>query len=58
MADTATHVGSAPATGSPVEGWMLREDIVREVLARLARGEGVKTIARELGVDKKTVKRW
>jgi transposase len=37
---------------------MLREDIVREVLARLARGEGVKTIARELGVDKKTVKRW
>lgn len=37
---------------------MLREDVVREVLARLARGEGVKTIARELGVDKKTVKRW
>jgi len=28
------------------------------VLARLARGEGVKTIARELGVDRKTVKRW
>jgi transposase len=37
---------------------MLREDTVQEVLARLARGEGVKTIARELGVDRKTVKRW
>ena len=37
---------------------MLREDVVREVLARLARGEHVKTIARELGVDKKTIKRW
>ena len=30
----------------------------REGLARLTRGEPVKTIARELGVDKKTVKRW
>ena len=37
---------------------MLREDMVREVLARLARGEHVKAIARELGVDKKTIKRW
>jgi transposase len=37
---------------------MLREDVVRELLARLERGEGVKTIARELGVDRKTVKRW
>ena len=32
--------------------------MVRELLARLARGEPVKTIARELGVDKKTIKRW
>jgi transposase len=37
---------------------MLREDIVQEMLARLARGEGVKTIARDLGVDRKTVKHW
>ena len=37
---------------------MLREDTVQELLARLARGEGVKTIARELGVDRKTAKRW
>jgi transposase len=58
MDNQKTDVGSRPATGAPVEGWMLREDVVREVLARLARGEHVKTIARELGVDKKTIKRW
>jgi len=37
---------------------MLRADSVREILARAQRGEGVKRIARELGVDRKTVKRW
>ncbi|MER3425225.1 MAG: transposase, partial [Nitrospiraceae bacterium] len=37
---------------------MLQEDTVQEVLARLARGERVKAIAREFGVDRKTVKRW
>lgn len=58
MDDQAKDVGSTPVPGVPVEGWMLREDVVREVLARLARGEQVKTIARELGVDKKTIKRW
>ncbi len=58
MDDQRTDVGSTPVAGAPVEGWMLREDVVREVLARLARGEQVKAIARELGVDKKTIKRW
>jgi transposase len=58
MDDQATDVGSTPVPGAPVEGWMLGEDVVREVLARLARGEHVKAIARELGVDKKTIKRW
>ena len=58
MDDPQRDVGSTAATDTPVEGWMLREDIVREVLARLARGECVKAIARELGVDKKTIKRW
>jgi transposase len=58
MDDQAKDVGSTPVLGAPVEGWMLREDVVREVLARLARGEHVKAIARELGVDKKTIKRW
>jgi transposase len=37
---------------------MVGEDGVREIMARLARGDGVKQIARELGVDRKTVKRW
>ena len=58
MDDPQRDVGSTAATDTPVEGWMLREDIVREVLARLARGECVKAIARERGVDKKTIKRW
>jgi len=58
MDDQTTDVGSTAAIDAPVEGWMLQEDVVREVLARLSRGEHVKTIARELGVDKKTIKRW
>lgn len=58
MDDQTKDGGSTPVLGAPVEGWMLREDVVREVLARLARGEPVKTIARELGIDKKTIKRW
>ena len=57
MDDQARDVGSTPVPGAPVEGGMLREDAVRELLARLARGEHVKAIARELGVDK-TIKRW
>lgn len=38
MDETQTDIGSTLATGAPVEGWMLRQDVVREVLARLARG--------------------
>lgn len=37
---------------------MLRADLVREIMARRERGEGIRRIARELGVDRKTVKRW
>lgn len=37
---------------------MLRGDLVREIVARRERGEGIKRIARELEVDRKTVKRW
>lgn len=40
------------------EDEMLREDGVREVLARLQRGERIKPIARDLGVARNTVKRW
>ena len=42
MDDQAIDVGLTPVPGAPVEGWMLREDAVREVLARLARWEHVK----------------
>ncbi len=59
MSPTTTDpVGSAPCHHHRSEEPMLREDTVQEMLARLARGEGVKTIARDLGVDRKTVKRW
>jgi len=40
------------------EETMLRADVVQELLARVERGEGVKRIARELGIDRRTVKRW
>ena len=46
-----------PRREEPGEGEMLREDRVREVLARIERGEGIKRVARELGIDRKTVKR-
>ena len=51
-------VPSPPIPVGSAEGTMVQEDVVREILARLERGERVKRIARELGVDKKTVKRW
>jgi hypothetical protein len=37
---------------------VLGVDMVREVVARRERGLAAKRIARELGVDRKTVKRW
>lgn len=59
MSDTSpSSVGSVPCDHHGSEEPMLREDTVQEILARVARGEGIKTIARELGVDRKTVKRW
>jgi hypothetical protein len=45
------------ANGSAEEG-MLGADLVSEMVARKDRGEGIKQIARKLGVDRKTVKRW
>ena len=59
MSDTSqTSVDSTLCTHQRSEEPMLREDTVQKILARIARGEGIKTIARELGVDRKTVKRW
>ena len=58
MSETTTHsIGSSPCITHSGEEPMLGADTVQEVLARLARGEGVKALARELGVDRKTVKR-
>ena len=37
---------------------MLGGELVREMKARHTRGEGAKRIRRELGVNRKTVKRW
>jgi transposase len=48
-----------PSTASgSAEERMLGADLVSEMVARKDRGEGIKQIARELGVDRKTVKRW
>jgi transposase len=58
MDETMTAVASLPVPGGTAEERMVQEDVVREILARLARGDGVKAIARELGLDRKTVKRW
>jgi predicted transcriptional regulator len=37
---------------------MVRADMVAEIVARAERGEGSRRIARKLGVDRKTVRRW
>jgi hypothetical protein len=51
-------VVSRPRESGSAEEPMLRGDVVREIIARKERGTGIKRIARELGVDRKTVKRW
>ena len=58
MDEIKGFVGSLPASRDAREGLVLQEDRVREILSRLERGEGIKAIARELGVDRKTIKRW
>lgn len=58
MEEIAVEVSSPPTEFELAEGWMLKEAEVREVLSRIERGEKVKAIARELGVDRKTIKRW
>ncbi len=58
MEERLDRVVSPPSEARSAEERMLRADLVREMVARKERGEGVKRIARELGVDRKTVKRW
>jgi transposase-like protein len=58
MDEGSDRVTSLPKQTGSVEERMLGTDLVREIVARKERGEGIKGIARELGVDRKTVKRW
>ena len=58
MEERLDRVVSQPRESGSAEERMLRGDLVREIVARKERGEGVKRIARELGVDRKTVRRW
>ena len=57
MENTVSDVSLPSIILESAEGLMLKEDEVREVLSRIERGEKIKTIARELGVDRKTIKR-
>lgn len=58
MEEGMDRVAFLPNRAGSAEERMLRADLVQEMVARKERGEGVKRIARELGVDRKTVKRW
>ena len=58
MEEQLNQVVSSPAPAGAAEERMLRADLVREIVARAQRGDGAKRITRELGVDRKTVKRW
>jgi transposase len=58
MEEGLERVVSLSNPAGSAEERMLGADLVQEMVARRERGEGVKRIARELGVDRKTVKRW
>jgi hypothetical protein len=55
MEQAFDRVLSLPTGAGSAEERKLRGDLVREIVARRQRGEGIKRIARELGVDRKTV---
>jgi transposase len=58
MEEAQDRIVSPSTETGGTEERMLGADLVREMVARQERGEGIKRIARELGVDRKTVKRW
>jgi len=47
-----------PTTGHSSEAPVVKEQVVEEVLARLARGEPVLRVARAWDLDPKTVRAW
>jgi hypothetical protein len=51
MEQSLVELFSMPTTDGSAEGRMLQEHTVREVLARLKRGERIKRMAREMGID-------
>jgi transposase len=59
MAERLEGVAFPPtARGATAEEQMVRADLVREMVARRERGESTRQIARELAVDRETVRRW
>ena len=58
MEEEQKRVVSPSTETGLAEERMLGQELVREMIARRQRGDGIKQIARELGVDRKTVKRW
>jgi hypothetical protein len=58
MEERLEGVAFPPRAMGAAEGQMLRADLVREMVARRERGESTRQIARELAVDRKTVRRW
>jgi transposase len=58
MEDEREQVAFPSTESGSAEERMLGADLVQEMVARRERGEGLKRIARELGIDCKTVKRW
>ncbi len=58
MKEHLEGVAFPPRAMGAAEGQMLRADLVREMVARRERGESTRQIARELAVDRKTVRRW
>jgi hypothetical protein len=58
MEERLDRVVSLARDSGSAEEQMLRGDLAQEIVARKERGKGVKRIAHEFGVDRKTVSRW
>src|ERR1700687_5532271 len=58
MEEARDRIVSLSTASGAAEERMLGADLVSEMVARKDRGAGIKQIARELGVDRKPVRRW